>query len=90
MFGYTRGNIFQHQVAQNRTDGSKYAGWLVLNRDIMNAQNPNGSFTGNGTESVTAGVAIYPSVTFQIFGIPSNISLNGKDLNGTGPTITLV
>ena len=90
MFGYSYDNVFQHQVAQNRDDGSKYAGWLVLNKDIMNAQNPNGSFTGNGTESVTAGVAIYPSVTFQIFGIPSNISLNGSDLRGTGPTITLV
>ena len=83
-------NVFQNQVAQNREDGSKYAGWIVLNKDIMNAQNPNGSFTGNGTESVTAGVAIYPSVTFQIFGIPLSISSNGRNLNEAGPTITLV
>lgn len=82
-------NVFANQPAQNRDDGSKFSGWLVLNKDIMSAPNPNGSFTGIGTEAVTAGVAIYPTVSFQIFGIPNDISSEASNLNGIQPTIVL-
>lgn len=78
-------------VPRNRDDGGKYAGFTVMNSDIMQATNPNGGATGTGTDSVTAGVAIYPSVTFQIVGVPQNISTQSRTiLNQSNPTLTLL
>ena len=78
-------------VPRNRDDGGKYAGFTVINSDIMHSTNPNGGATGTGTDSVAAGVAIYPSVTFQVIGIPQNISQQSRTiLNQSSPTLTLL
>ena len=84
-------NPWGGSIARNRDDGQRYAGFCVMNSDIMTAPNPNGTFNGNGTEAVTAGVAIYPSVSFQIYGIPDNIELASRTLmSQANPTLTLL
>ena len=90
-------NPWTDSIARNRDDGQRYAGFCVMNSDIMTATNPNGTFggsTGNngvGTESVTAGVAIYPSVSFQVYGIPADIEFASRTLmSQANPTLTLL
>ena len=89
-------NPWPDSIARNRDDGQRYAGFCVMNSDIMTAPNPNGTFGGSagngvGTESVTAGVAIYPSVSFQVYGIPDNIELASRTLmSQANPTLTLL
>ena len=89
-------NPWPESIARNRDDGQRYAGFCVMNSDIMTAPNPNGTFggtagTGAGTESVTAGVAIYPSVSFQVYGIPGDIELQSRNLmSQANPTLTLL
>jgi len=79
------------QLVSNRDSGDKFAGFTVQNSDIMNATNPNGGATGTGTESVTAGTCIYPTVSFQIIGVPSNITAASRNiLNQSNPTLTLL
>lgn len=70
----------------NRNDGGKYAGFSVINTDIMNTAYANSTAEA---PSVAAGVAIYPTVTFQIFGITQEIQTAGNNLNNNNPTITL-
>ena len=90
-YGAYNRDMFANSPAQNREDGERYAGWCVLNSDIMTATNPNGSITGNGTESVTAGVSIYPSVSFQVYGVPENIEQTSRTLmSQNNPTLNLV
>ena len=89
--GATANNPWSGAINRNRDDGQRYAGFCVMNSDIMTAPNPNGEFVGNGTGSVTAGVAIYPSVSFQIYGIPDNIELASRTLmSQANPTLTLL
>lgn len=83
-------NMFGRMPAQNRGDGSKYCGFTVLNGDIMAASNPNGALTGVGTESVTLGTAIYPTVSFQVVGIPSSVESASTGLNSSNPVISLL
>ncbi len=89
--GAPNNNPWPGSIARNRDDGQRYAGFCVMNSDIMTAPNPNGTFNGTGTEAVTAGVAIYPSVSFQIYGIPDNIELASRTLmSQANPTLTLL
>ena len=83
--------MFDAAPAKNPEDGERYAGWCVLNSDIMTAVNPNGSTAGVGTESVTAGVAIYPSISFQVYGVPEDITTRSRTLlSSNNPTLALV
>ena len=90
-FASFNSSMFDNAPAKNREDGERYAGWCVLNSDIMTAVNPNGSTEGVGTESVTAGVAIYPSVSFQVYGVPEDITTRSRTLlSSNNPTLALV
>lgn len=66
--------------------GSKFAGYTVMNTDIMSVQNPNFGVQGE----VAAGVCIYPTVTFQVIGIPGAFGSNVPNTQGFMPTLNLV
>ena len=86
-----RSQIWSRMPANNRSDGDRYSGFSVLNSDIMAASNPNGAATGTGTESVATGTAIYPTVSFQIVGVPDNIeSASRTSLNSQNPVLSLL
>jgi len=86
-----RSQIWSRMPANNRSDGDRYSGFSVLNSDIMAASNPNGAATGTGTESVATGTAIYPTVSFQIVGVPDSIeSASRTSLNSQNPVLSLL
>ena len=71
---------------QNRDAGEMFAGFSVINHDILEHSYVNGVVEGESS----AGVAIYPTVSFQIIGIPNGFSANAINLNGTNPSINLM
>jgi hypothetical protein len=74
-------------VEANRNNAGKFAGFSVINQDIVNTANPNSS---PAAPSTNAGVALYPTVSFQVVGIPQQVRNNSANLNGQSPTITLI
>lgn len=66
-------------------EGHWVAGFVVINQDIANASYANSLFAGESN----AGIAIYPSVTFQLIGYPTSYDGLQLDLNTNNPTITL-
>jgi len=72
--------------SQNRNSGGKYAGFSVINNDIIAAPNPNQSSTA---PSVTTGVSLYPTVTFQVIGIPESAKNASANLNTINPVLSL-
>ena len=81
-------NIYSNSLIpiENRNDGSMYAGFSVINKDIEDTSNPNSNAT---VPSSNAGVSLYPTVTFQVIGIPQQTRNNSANLNGASPTIIL-
>ena len=79
---------WQQNVPNNRNAGEKFAGFSVINKDIEYSANPN-SYVPNHPSS-NAGVAIYPTVSFQVVGIPQTARNSTANLNGANPTITLI
>ena len=73
--------------ANNRNDGSQYAGFSVINKDIEYSANPNSL---PAQPSSNAGVALYPTVSFQVVGIPQVSRDATANLNGSNPTIQLI
>lgn len=73
-------------VAKNR-EGDWYAGWAVLTSEMINAPH-TGSLNFGGEPN--SGVAIYPSITFKVTGIPSVYKGTFTNVTGTNPVITLV
>lgn len=58
---------------------------MVTNLDMVDAANSDQTFGGVSQ----AGVAIYPSITFQVIGIPNNFSGYGINLNSVNPNLIL-
>ena len=63
-----------------RTDGEHFAGFSVINESLMNV-------TQNGMPST--GIAVYPTVSFQVYAIPQGFSEEGINLNADNPLLTL-
>lgn len=63
-----------------RTDGEHFAGFSVINESLM-------SVTQNGMPST--GIAIYPTISFQVYGIPQGFSEEGINLNTANPLLIL-
>lgn len=78
------GNFFETYPNNNR-EGHWYAGFMVTNLDMVDAANSDQTFGGVSQ----AGVAIYPSITFQVIGIPNNFSGYGINLNSVNPNLIL-
>lgn len=72
-------------VSENRDVGSKFAGFTVMNNDIMSIQNNNFGVQGEAA----AGVCIYPTISFQITGIPGTFNSNLTGTGGLLPSILL-
>jgi len=76
-------------LPNSRRNGSNYAGFLVMTDGITNAGGRGDYnqtvFNGEGS----AGIAIYPSVTFKITGYPVNYNGLNLNLNADNPTLTL-
>lgn len=70
---------------QDRLDGSKFAGFSVITSDIASHQYIHARTPGESA----AGVAIYPTISFQIYGIPSGYQANRINANAQNPIITL-
>lgn len=69
---------------KDNRDGATYAGFAVINEDMNRLSNSTIEFPGE----IQAGVAIYPTVTFSIIGIPKNYA--GHSLGvGVNQTIRL-
>ena len=66
--------------------GDRFAGFSVINADTVNFPYTQRSVAGESA----AGVCIYPTVTFQITGIPSTYTSVGNNLQGNRPILTLV
>lgn len=78
-------NNSNSDVATNRDEGTKFVGFTVMNNDILSVQNPNFNVAGEAA----AGACIYPSVTFQITGIPGTFNSNINGAEGLLPTLVL-
>lgn len=78
------GGYFNTYPTYNR-EGHWFAGFAVVTNDLMNGTNASPSFPGEAQ----AAAAIYPSVTFQVIGIPSNYSGFSTDLHSQNPTLKL-
>jgi len=76
----TDGKIFP----QNNRDGN-FAGFAVMNQEIMNTANKKPNYVGESS----VGVATYPSVMFQVIGIPAGFTSHAVPLNTKGATIKL-
>jgi hypothetical protein len=75
------GNTFPY----NNRDGYWFSGFAVITQDIMNATNTKQHYVGEAG----VGVATYPSVTFEVIGIPAAFASHGVSLNTRQPTIKL-
>lgn len=75
----------QYRPDLARNEGDRFAGFSVINNDIVNSQYIHKTVDGE----VGAGAAIYPTVSFQIIGIPSTYVDSGANLQGQNPIITL-
>ena len=81
--------------SENRNRGGRFAGFSVITEGIMNTVN---DYPKNGGE-VNAGISIYPTVSFEMVGVPSTFiaggmgNAEGSDpvaaFNLPAPTITL-
>lgn len=69
----------------NNRDTAKFAGFTVMVNEIASAPTGNTKFQGEPA----AGAAIYPSVTFEIIGIPQGFAGLPNTLQGSNPVITL-
>ena len=67
-----------------RDEGGLYAGFSVINQDTLSYPYAQRLIAGE----TAAGVAIYPTVTFQIFGIPNGYG-SAINLQGERPIINL-
>lgn len=69
----------------NNRDTARFAGFTVLTKELATAPTSNTKFPGEPA----AGAAIYPSVTFEIVGIPQGFAGMPTTLQGSNPVITL-
>ncbi len=75
-------NVYPHEA---RDIGSQFAGFSVINNDFV-----GGSYIHQVVDGESAaGVAIYPTVSFQVYGIPNGYSGNGSNLHGLAPVLSL-
>lgn len=68
-----------------RNDALLYAGFSVITEDIMKTQYPSRDNVGESN----AGVALYPTVTFQVVGIPEGFGSNLVNANTINPVISI-
>jgi hypothetical protein len=68
-----------------RNEGSRFAGFSVINNDIATHDYSHRTIDGESS----AGVAIYPTLYFQIYGIPSGFLGNQADLQAQVPVMSL-
>jgi hypothetical protein len=68
-----------------RNEGGRFAGFSVINNDIATHDYIHRTVDGEAA----AGVAIYPTVYFQIYGIPSGFITNQADLQAQAPIMSL-
>lgn len=76
-------NVRPHQA---RNEGSKFAGFSVINNDILSHDYVHRVVDGESS----AGVAIYPTVYFQVYGIPAGFSPNNVNMYQQAPILQLV
>lgn len=70
---------------ENRDDGQQFAGFSIINSDILSADYADGAVPGESA----AGAAIYPTVSFKVIGIPETFEANAINLNTTNPVLAL-
>lgn len=75
----------QYRPDLARNEGDRFAGFSVISNDIVNSNYIHKTVDGE----IGAGAAIYPTVTFQIIGIPSTYIDSSANLQGQNPIITL-
>jgi hypothetical protein len=73
------------RLPHDNREGHWYAGFAVISEDMFSAANSSPSHTGEPP----IGVAIYPTVSFEVVGIPSGFAGYNLNLNGLTPTINL-
>ena len=69
----------------NNRDGHYFTGFAVINDDVMKAKSPTPAFNGD----VYAGAATYPTISFEVIGVPITSESHTTSLNPTNPTIVL-
>ena len=75
----------QYRPDLARNEGDRFAGFSVISNDIVNSNYTHKTVDGE----IGAGVAIYPTVTFQVIGIPGSYIASSANLQGQNPIITL-
>lgn len=79
------GGTINKRVPLFNREGHWYAGFVVSDRDIASGPQSNNYVPGISQ----CGVAIYPTIYFQIIGIPANYDGYSAALNGTNPILKL-
>jgi len=83
------GEFFSNRRIQlpDQREETCFAGFVVINRDIeLTSDSSQMGYLGQSG----AGIATYPTITFQITGFPVGTSQIGSNLNARAPTISLV
>lgn len=68
-----------------RDNGALFAGFSVINSDLLIHDSPSRNVNGESA----AAIAIYPTISFQVYGIPQSYQSVAPNLNSLNPTITL-
>lgn len=70
-------------------DAKNFAGFGVMTKEILEAGGAKSALTGKFPGEPSMGVSTYPTVTFQVIGIPAGYSGMPTSLAGSEPTLRL-
>ena len=86
--------VYSPKIPPVNRAGNQFAGFAVFNKDFINEHHyHNPQPAGYGPEA-TVGVAIYPTIQFEVIGIPTayrgNQFMSNGQMSQSSPTISLV
>jgi len=73
-------------MPNDNREGNHYAGFAFMNSESMGGKDGGTkAFTGEAA----IGASIYPSIQFEVVGIPKNYSAYAKSMNAQNPQLIL-